>query len=69
MSKLDYCNIPVLYKRVTVEHHNKMREWLYENIDPECYDAERWETVNGTQGRKIWFAKKQDAVIFALRWA
>ena len=48
MSKLDYCNIPIFYKRVTVEHHHKMREWLYENIDPECYDAERWETVNET---------------------
>lgn len=69
MSKRDYCNIPVIFKRDTIKQAYEMRQWLVDNIDPECYDAEDWHPVDGdyTQ-RRIWFSRDQDVVLFILRW-
>jgi hypothetical protein len=70
MSKIDYCNIPVVYTRVTTEHHHNMRQWLVDNIDPECYDAEDFSSINDDfTKRTIWFANHKDAVWFKLVWA
>ena len=70
MSKVDYCIVPVVYTRHSVQHHEEMRQWLVDNIDPECYDAEDWRAVdNNWRQRRIWFAHERDAVLFALRWA
>jgi hypothetical protein len=69
MSKADYCIIPVIYTRQSVQHHEDMRQWLVDNIDPECYDAEDWRAVDHNwRQRRIWFSHEQDAVMFALRW-
>jgi hypothetical protein len=69
MSKQDYCIIPVVYTRHSVRHHEEMREWLMENIDPECYDAEDWRAVDHNwRQRRIWFSNEKDAVMFALKW-
>jgi hypothetical protein len=70
MSKVDYCIVPVVYTRHSVQHHDEMRQWLVDNIDPECYDAEDWRAVdNNWRQRRIWFAHERDAVLFSLRWA
>lgn len=70
MSKADYCIIPVVYTRQSVEHHHQMCQWLFDNIDPECYDAEDWRAVDHNwRQRRIWFAREQDAIIFALKWS
>jgi hypothetical protein len=70
MNKQDYCNIPVIYTKKSVDHNTAMRRWLVENVDPECYDAEDWRAVdhNWSQ-RRIWFSHEQDAVLFALKWS
>jgi len=70
MSKIDYCNIPVVYTKITTEHHYKMRQWLVDNIDPACYDAEDFHAVDGDYNkRRIYFANSKDAVWFQLKWA
>lgn len=47
-----------------------MRQWLVDNVDSECYDAEDWRTVDHNwHQRRIWFSHQQDAMLFALRWA
>lgn len=70
MSKTDYCNIPVVYTKQSANHNIAMRQWLVDNVDSECYDAEDWRAVdNNWQQRCIWFAYERDAVIFALRWS
>jgi hypothetical protein len=69
MNKLVYCDIPVIYKKVSTKHHHEMRKWLVDNIAPECYDAEDFHAVNGDYTlRRIWFSNDSDAVLFALRW-
>ena len=70
MSKQDYCAIPVIYTKQSAEHNIAMRQWLVDNVDPECYDAEDWRTVdhNNWHQRRIWFSHQQDAMLFALRW-
>lgn len=70
MSKIDYCYIPVVYTKTTTEDHHKMRQWLVDNIDPECYDAEDFSPVNGDYNkRRIYFANSDDAMWFRLVWA
>ena len=69
MSKEDYCIIPVVYKRRTVEQYWDMRDWLYKNIDPQCFDLEDWHVEFGHhEDRYIWFAHEKDATLFALIW-
>lgn len=70
MNKADRCIIAVPYHHQGAQHHSDMRLWLYENIDPDCYDAEDWTVLDsGRPSRNIWFAREQDAVWFALRWS
>lgn len=70
MNKADYCIIAVPYHSQGAQHHADMRLWLYENIDPDCYDAEDWTFLDsGRPGRNIWFAREQDAVWFRLKWS
>jgi hypothetical protein len=70
MSRQHYCNIPVIYTKKSADHNTAMRQWLVENVDPECYDAEDWRAVDHNWNqRRIWFSHEQDAVIFALRWS
>jgi hypothetical protein len=70
MSKQDYCVIPVIYTKQSAEHNIAMRQWLVDNVDPECYDAEDWRVVDiNWHQRRIWFSHQQDAMLFALRWA
>lgn len=70
MSKQSYCNIPVTYTKISVNHHTEMRKWLMDNIDPECYDAEDWHSIDGDScKRKIWFSNNKDAMWFKLVWA
>lgn len=70
MNTKDYCIIPVIYTKLSTEHHYHMREWLVNNIDPECYDAEDFGPVDADYSkRRIWFANSDDAMWFALRWA
>lgn len=69
MSIKDYCNIPVVYTKVSTEHHYNMRQWLVDNIDPGCYDAEDFSPVNDDYSKRtIWFANSKDAVWFRLIW-
>lgn len=69
MNKKDYCNIPIIYTRSSNEHAYKMRQWLVDNIDPECYDAEDFSPVNQDYSkRKIWFSNNKDAMLFSLMW-
>jgi hypothetical protein len=70
MSKKDYCNIPVIFKRTSTKNAYEMRQWLVDNIDPECYDAEDFNPVHlDPTCRRIWFSRDQDAVLFILRWS
>ena len=70
MSKKVYCNIPVIFKRTTTKNAYEMRQWLVDNIDPECYDAEDFSPVQfDSTCRRIWFAKEKDAIFFSLKWA
>jgi len=69
-TKLDYCNIPVVFdSRGDHGRGHAMRRWLFENLDPDCYDAEDFSIVSlGIHQRKIWFSNEKDALWFALRW-
>jgi len=74
MSTKDYCKIPckipVAYTRISLEHHYKMRQWLIDNIDPTCYNAEDFTPLEDDYlKRNIWFANFKDAVWFSLTWA
>lgn len=65
-----YCDIDVVVKKRGVAHEIGLREWLMDNVDPECYDAEDWGAVDGDFDlRRIWFQHRQDAMIFALKWS
>ena len=67
--RLLHCNIPVVYTKISTENHYKMRQWLIDNIDPECYDAEDFSPVDEDHSkRRIWFANSKDAVWFDLVW-
>lgn len=67
---MDYCNIPVVFdNRGDTSRAHAMRQWLFENMDPECYDAEDFSTLNlNVEQRRIWFSNEHDASWFALRW-
>jgi hypothetical protein len=64
-----FCNIPVVVKRKSLKYGFDMRQWLVENIEPDCYDAEDWIVIdNDPLKRRIWFMHEKDAVLFALKW-
>ena len=71
LAKMDYCNIPVVFdNHGSTQRAHDMRRWLFENIDPDCYDAEDFSTLNlNVQKRRIWFSNERDAMHFSLRWS
>ena len=71
LAKMDYCNIAVVFdSRGDATRHTAMRQWLFENIDPECYDAEDFSTLKlNSYKRNIWFSNEHDAMWFKLRWS
>lgn len=41
--------------------------WVNQNIEPDMVDAEDFDYINDQ--KKFWFAREEDAALFALRWA
>lgn len=68
MSKSDWCNIKVSVPWRSTGHYRDLRVWLIENVVHGCYHIQGSDFDNISH-RVIYFAHKQDAVQFALRWA
>jgi hypothetical protein len=68
MSKRDWCNIPVRVRWQSSDQWWDLRIWLQENVDDMDYDAAGTDLMD-INNRVVWFARKQDAVMFALRWS
>lgn len=68
--KNSHCNIPVI---VNMRHHTYWWDvliWLKQNVNKDCYDVDLYsfEHEGNPFNKRIWFANKQDAIIFALKW-
>lgn len=68
MSKRDWCTIPVHVPWRSTGHWRDLRIWLIENVDDMDYDAAGVDLADYDK-RIFYFARKKDAVLFALRWS
>ena len=68
VSKRDWCNIPVRVPYRSTGQWRDLRIWLIENVDDMDYDAAGTDLMD-INNRVFYFARKQDAVLFALRWS
>ena len=68
MSKRDWCNIPVKVPYRSTGQWRDLRIWLIENVDDMDYDAAGVDLQNYNH-RVFYFARSQDAVMFALKWS
>ena len=69
MSKQDWCNIPVKVTYKGIRQWRELRYWLSVNVDDFDYDCTGQDVLTDRNNRVIYFARRQDAVMFALRWA
>jgi hypothetical protein len=65
--KSDWCNIPVSLPWRGSDHFRDLRIWLLDNIDECDWDFDGSDPKN-QENRIYYFAKKQDATTFSLRW-
>ena len=68
MSKQDWCNIPVTVLYCSTGQWRDLRIWLIDNVRDTDYDFIN-EPYLELNKRVIYFAREQDAVLFALRWS
>ena len=68
MSKRDWCNIPVRVRWQGSNQWQDLRCWLQEHVHDFDYDAAGAD-LQDYRKRVIWFAREQDATLFALRWS
>ena len=66
--KRDWCNIPVSVPWRSSGHYRDVQIWLIDNIDSLDWDLDGLD-FNNPNNRIVRFAREQDAVLFALRWA
>lgn len=65
--KRDWCNIPVSVPWRSSGNYRDMQIWLLDNINSLDWDIEGAD-MNNLDNRIVRFARKDDAVLFALRW-
>ncbi len=65
--KKDWCNIKVSVFWQGTGHFRDLRIWLLHNINEHDWDWGGADTKN-PDNRVYYFARRQDAVQFALRW-
>lgn len=68
MSKRDWCNIAVSVPWRSHGQWRDLRIWLQENVNDMDYDAAGVD-LEAYDRRVFYFARKKDAVWFALRWS
>jgi hypothetical protein len=68
MSKRDWCNIPVKVPYRSTGQWRDLRIWLIENVHDMDYDAAGVDLQDYNQ-RIFYFARKKDAMWFALKWS
>lgn len=68
MSKRDWCTIPVRVPYRSTGQWRDLRIWLMENVNDMDYDAAGVDLQDYDQ-RVFYFARKRDAMWFALRWS
>ena len=69
MSRADFCNIKVSVPWRSTKHFRDLRIWLIDNIHSDYYDFSGVDSPGNVENRVFWFARKQDAMLFALRWS
>jgi hypothetical protein len=67
MNKWDYCNIKTSVPWCSTEHFRDLMIWLMDNVHSNDYDIDGIDLNN--YNRFVWFARKEDAVMFMLRWS
>lgn len=67
MSKRDWCNIPVKVPYRSTGQWRDLRCWLADNVNDMDYDAAGVD-LKDYDNRVFYFAHKEDAVWFALKW-
>lgn len=67
MSKRDWCTIPVTVPWRSYEQWRDLRIWLSKNVHDMDYDAAGVDLLE-YDNRVFYFARKKDAILFALRW-
>ena len=68
MSKADWCNIKVSVPWLGVRRFRDLQIWLIDNVPDTDYEFKGMDNAN-SNNRIFWFARKEDAIQFALRWA
>lgn len=68
MSKRDWCTIPVHVPWRSTGQWRDLRIWLIENVHDMDYDAAGVD-LEDYDRRVFYFARRKDAVLFALKWA
>lgn len=66
--KSDWCNIQVSVPWRGTRSFRDLRIWLIDNVHDTDYEFKGMDNYN-SDNRIFWFARKPDAVQFALRWA
>jgi hypothetical protein len=67
-----WCNIPVSFPWRSTGHYRDLRIWLLDNV-PHHYDydidGQDYDYHPVKDHRVVYFAREEDAIMFALRWA
>lgn len=66
--KRDWCNIPVSVPWRSTGQFRDLRIWLLDNVNERDWDFDGADHVNA-ENRIFYFARKQDATAFALKWS
>lgn len=66
--KSDWCNIRVSVPWRSIGQFRDLRIWLLDNVKETDYDFDGVDP-NNQDNRIYWFARKEDAILFSLRWA
>lgn len=65
--KQDWCNIEVSVPWCRYGHFRELRIWLLDNVDERDWDFDGIDPKN-PDNRIYYFARREDATLFALRW-
>jgi len=68
MSISDYCNIKASVPWRSTDQWRDLRIWLLDNVNALDYDIYGID-IDNINNRIVWFARKEDALHFILRWA
>lgn len=68
MSRSDWCNIPVSVPWRGVRQFRDLQIWLINNVQNTDYEFKGMDFDNANN-RIFYFALKEDATMFALRWS